>query len=278
MKEEYSSSQSGQALVEYALLIVLVAIVVIAVLSLFGVSLAEVYCNVITGIGFRTEYCQDIAQSDNGGGGNDTGGQGGDTGGDGEVTPEEPTPEEPTPTEERTGTIFSDDFSGDLSKWTIISGNKWKISSGKLCNGPGEHQILAIGSEGSDYTVSVDANIKSGQGYGIFFRATDSGGRLNGYVFQYDPGHGNKGQFQFKEYVNGYERDPMAASTPPTGFVWYGVQRHISVHVSGNSFYATVDGAVVLSSQSNSLQSGQAGLRTWGSADVCFDNFTVTIP
>ncbi|MBN1317497.1 MAG: hypothetical protein JXA42_18590, partial [Anaerolineales bacterium] len=84
--------------------------------------------------------------------------------------------------------------------------------------------------------------------------------------------------FLFREWINGYERDPMATADPPAGFKWYGIQRHIVVRVSGNSFTAFIDGVSVLTAQSDSIAYGQAGLRTWGSADVCFDNFTVTVP
>jgi pilus assembly protein Flp/PilA len=41
---------SGQGLVEYALILVLVAVVIVVSLSLFGNDLAEVYSNIIESI------------------------------------------------------------------------------------------------------------------------------------------------------------------------------------------------------------------------------------
>jgi len=44
------SSESGQGLVEYALILVLVAVVVIAVLALLGPAIANVFSTIIGGI------------------------------------------------------------------------------------------------------------------------------------------------------------------------------------------------------------------------------------
>jgi len=40
-------TESGQGLVEYALILVLVALVLIVVLSIFGIGLADAYSNII---------------------------------------------------------------------------------------------------------------------------------------------------------------------------------------------------------------------------------------
>ena len=45
-----SSNEKGQGLVEYALILVLVAIVVIAVLLVLGPAVSQVYCEVATGL------------------------------------------------------------------------------------------------------------------------------------------------------------------------------------------------------------------------------------
>ncbi len=45
-----SRSQTGQGLVEYALILVLVAVVVIAVLALLGPAIANVFSTIIKGI------------------------------------------------------------------------------------------------------------------------------------------------------------------------------------------------------------------------------------
>jgi Flp pilus assembly pilin Flp len=42
--------ENGQALVEYALLLVFIAIVVILVLGLFGTTIGDVFSNIISGL------------------------------------------------------------------------------------------------------------------------------------------------------------------------------------------------------------------------------------
>ena len=44
---------SGQGLVEYALILVFVAVAVIVMVALFGTSVANVYCNIINAFGSR---------------------------------------------------------------------------------------------------------------------------------------------------------------------------------------------------------------------------------
>ena len=43
--------ERGQSLIEYALLIVFIAVALILVLSYFGISLGDIYSNIITTIG-----------------------------------------------------------------------------------------------------------------------------------------------------------------------------------------------------------------------------------
>jgi len=47
----YLQSESGQGLVEYALILVLVAIVVIAILALLGPEIGRVFSEIIEGLG-----------------------------------------------------------------------------------------------------------------------------------------------------------------------------------------------------------------------------------
>ena len=46
----YSNKEHGQGLVEYALIMLLVAIVVIVVLALFGPRIGNLYSNIVQGI------------------------------------------------------------------------------------------------------------------------------------------------------------------------------------------------------------------------------------
>ena len=227
----------GQSLIELALILALIAAIAIGVLRLMGVRLVDVYCSVVTGIGVESSLC--TAES---------------------------------------GPLFQDDFSGNLDDWDLFRGNHWRQEDGQLCARNGDHRGLVADSQASDSTISTNAILYRGQGYGIYFRASfDERDKLQGYIFQYDPGAGG-GQFVFREYINGAERQPFASSAPPPGFQWTGVTRHIEVVTSGSTFTAKVDGQVVLTGEDDSYTSGQAGLRTWANSDACFDDFTVTVP
>ena len=231
-----AKQETGQGLVEYGLLLTAVALTAVGLLSLLGVRVSEVICQVAEGIGAET-FCSSL--------------------------------------------LFFDDFSDDFTNWHPLAGDKnWKITNGEdpeLCfSGRGEDGLLANGSEGTDYTVSVDANITGGNGYGLYFRASQNeNGRLDGYTFQYDPGYGS-GQFIMRKWVNGYEMwPPFAAAPAPAGFQWHNVERHIEVSVDGDRFTATIDGEEVLIGQDATYSKGEAGLRMWNSGRACFDNFTV---
>ncbi len=237
MQHQPGVNEKGQSLVEVALILALVALVAIALLQLFGVSLGDVFCRVVIGIGVESDLCTVDS-----------------------------------------GAIFRDDFGGDLSGWDLLMGNRWEQRDGQLCAGPGHHRAVAPGSNGGDYAVSVDANLERGWGYGIFFRTSfDDNGRLQGYIFQYDPGYGS-GAFLYRRWVNGYETSPFARHYPAGGYQWFGASRHIEITVSGNTMTTRIDGETVLVAQDDTFQSGQAGLRTWASSTVCFDNLVVTTP
>lgn len=235
MKNSGSVCEHGQSNTEIALLLVMVAIAAIAVLPMVGVRLDAVFCQIVGGLGVNTG--QGCALSN-------------------QVT-------------------FSDDFSKDAGLWNFLKGN-WKLCNGRLCAASDtESRAFAKNSDGSDYTISADAILDKGNGYGIFFRA--SGGKnFNGYSFQYDPGYGG-GKFIMRKWVNGTELwPPFATASPPSGYRWSGVERHVEITTSGNTFTAKIDGQTVLTGKDSTYTSGQAGLRVWTPSQASFDNFKVT--
>jgi len=237
MRRFTSASRRGQSLVEYVLILALVAVVVVGALRLLGVNIGSAFCKTVQGVGVQASgICS-------------AGGQ----------------------------FIFNDDFGGGLGNWRLDRGKNWREANGQLCAGPGgEHRAFANNSSGGDYTVSVNANLSSGPGYGVFFRA--SGTRLNGYTFQYDASSGG-GQFIIRKWVNGYQiSPPIATSRPPKGFQWRDTARQIEVVAKGNTFEAYVDGQKVVTGMDNTYSTGGAGLRTWSGSQTCFDNFQVKLP
>lgn len=180
------------------------------------------------------------------------------------------------------GVIFWDDFSDDLSNWEFDRGNNWQEEEDELCAGRGEHRAYAANTNAEDYTITLNATLKSGSGYGIFFRANES--EVNGYTFQYDRGYGAPGAFIFRKWINGREMSPFRPwQAAPPDFEWYDVARTIVVQVRGNTFTASVDGQVVATAVDEAappepyFTDGRIGIRTWNS-EVCFHSIQVTVP
>lgn len=172
-----------------------------------------------------------------------------------------------------------DNFAGDMDGWNNLYQSA-SIQDEKLCMNRYSMMFnqCSIDENDSDYTVNISGvNLNRGNGYGIFFRATNTDRRQNGYIFQYDPGYGS-GAFLFRKWVNGRETAPFARVFVP-GYQWHGTPRYVQVKVEGNTFTAFVDGEPVLTATDDTYSEGSAGLRTWNGTDVCFDNFSLgTLP
>ncbi len=171
--------------------------------------------------------------------------------------------------------ICGDDFSSDLSGWTTLEGKPGNTLNGAYCPSTYTRVINKCSTDGSleDYTVSLNgANLTSGWGYGLIFRAENTPDGMNGYVFQYDPGY-SPGSFIFRKWVNGRELSVPFAVTKAPNYSWYNAPRDIKVVVDGNTFTAYVDGKAVLTATDSTYTSGGSGIRTWDTTLVCFDEF-----
>jgi hypothetical protein len=168
------------------------------------------------------------------------------------------------------GHIFSDDFA-NLSNWNIVNG-VWQAINGDLTGGPGEGRIFHDMSQ-SDYMITLNkATLDQGNGYGVFFRATNDS-NVNGYSFQFDPGYGG-GAFIMRKWVNGNELAPFAVANAP-GYNWNAANRQVQVAVKGSTFTAYVDGKQVVSGTDSTYSKGGVGLRTWDSSTTKFGDISV---
>ena len=152
---------------------------------------------------------------------------------------------------------------------------RWQIESGLLTTVGGGEQRLAFGDAAwQDYEVSVNATLSSGQGYGVYYRS-DGAANITGYILQYDPGYG-RGEFIVRKVVDGREQSPIQRVPIPDGFPVYNQSHQISVAVTGDRHQIRVDGETLLDFTDDSFSTGMAGLRTWGSSQVGFEDATVT--
>lgn len=172
-------------------------------------------------------------------------------------------------------TLCKDDFS-NLSGILQQSGI-WSVTNGQLCNQGGGivyNKCSMSNFSTTDYSVNLDgATLAAGNGYGIFFRASNTGSGTNGYAFQYDPGL--KG-FVVRKWVTGWEINPPIVFKATPGFDWYGKPHTLKVKVVGNTFTGYVDGQEMLTGQDSTYTSGGGGIRTWDSTNLCIDQFSVT--
>ena len=187
-----------------------------------------------------------------------------------------------------TGNSVKDNFNdGNADGWFKSSKN-WKVIDCKYYGGVngsffGENRTFLEADLGSDYAVEVDAKLISGSGgygYGIYFGATDYANTLDSLVFQYDPGW-QGGSFVFRKVSGGYESNPIAQVKAPAGYQWTGVEKHIKIDVSGNTYKASISdingGTVpVLQVISPGFSGTALGFRTWNNSYASFDNVTIT--
>jgi len=198
---------------------------------------------------------------------------------DGTGTPEV---EQTEASEEETITLEGDllafDDFDDLKNWKKIDGpNCWKTDEGVLQVTKGDCTSVLKNNTllPNDYWVNLaNAKLVSGDGYGLMFRLSDEKNGFTGYSFQVDQGLGDK--FVFRRYDKyGTElSQPLAIVSAPAGFD-FNAAHNVSVNVIGDTFTAYIDGVKVLTAQDDTYSSGSTGLRTWGASHSEFDSFSV---
>lgn len=174
-----------------------------------------------------------------------------------------------------------DDFAGGLDAWRTLRGQPVS-QDGKLClqKDSQTFNTCSMEQKQSDYVIRMDdVVLDKGNGYGVFFRTTDSGRGPSGYIFQYDPGmkyHGYppNGAYLIRRWVNGREIWTPLAIAPIPGDV-YAVPHDIEIIVQGDTFTVKIDGQQVLQAADSTYQSGGVGLRTWDNTQVCSAEYSL---
>jgi hypothetical protein len=153
MKKTSGIFQHGQGLMEYVLLIALLAIGAILIMSLMGISVSDLYCRVANGISGgsafkgkgQVTYCQDNFDGNTSAWQNVNG----------------------TPPAVQNGQMCFSSYMQNMNKCSA--------------------QMTQ-----SDYVINLNGvTLTEGNGYGVHFRTTLNNNKVSGYAFQYDPGAGN---------------------------------------------------------------------------------------
>jgi len=186
-----------------------------------------------------------------------------------------PVPEVPPPTPP----LFSDDFDGKNGEaWKQPVGKPYKLKDGEMVlQPPGENRIFGGDEDWKDGDISFSGALQSGDGFGIFFRATKTEkGNLDGYSFQYDPGLKTKdgGNFLIRKWTNGSESAPLAMAPAPAGFDWYRTSREFGISLQGDRFTVSMGGEPILSARDSSYPNGGIGIRTWDSTNASFGSIS----
>jgi hypothetical protein len=187
-----------------------------------------------------------------------------------------------------------------VSNWTAVRGGNLITTTANgqvsMAAGAGERRVLAGPATASNYTITSNATLLSGAGYGVYVRATvNAGTQLTGYCVQLDTGY-HGGAIDVREIENDTELStPIAAVPLPAGFVWDGVPHVLVISVHGDTMNVTLDGVQTLNIPSlaaalvtaiNSYSygvttgfvpptAGSYGFRAWGNGLATLQQMTV---
>lgn len=172
------------------------------------------------------------------------------------------------------GDILFSSLFDDMNGLTPLIG-KWNAADGILTTERSGERRLAFGDTSwTDYSLTATATLSSGQGYGIYYRA--SGERdITGYCFQYDPGYGS-GAFLVRKVENGKEQRPIQRAWIPDGFPVYNQSHQVEIITEGSRNVIKMDGEVIFDFEDDTFESGSAGFRIWGSSEVGFEDVRVS--
>lgn len=174
-----------------------------------------------------------------------------------------------------------------------------RVDMTSLKSNGGERRILAGTGKRPDVTVSADATLTDGPGWGVIVRATtDSRTYLtSGYVVQLDKAFGQLVLRQWNLNVNASEYElttPLARAALPSGFDW-NARTRLTVAVTGNTLTARVNDAPTMNVTDlegagraaaktspnftgtfTAPATGRYGIRAWGTAKLMVHQTTVT--
>jgi len=238
----------GQGLVEYALILVAVALVAVLALTLTGNTLGSTYCTIVEAIG--------MADCDGGSGG---------PGGDGGV-------DEPIEV-----CAFGFDSEADLKGWTGVGSDGYMyLDNGSMCmRSDGEeraflHPCAVKGSSGDFIVrasgVTVDRETGGNVGVDILFRSKDEN---NGYRFSY---HATSEQVRFWKTVEGKHIQLSDARLPRE---FQGKSLDFRIEVVGDVFTAYVGNTMVVKASDSMFRDGQVGFYNYKGARTCVGDFSV---
>ena len=159
--------------------------------------------------------------------------------------------------------LFSDDFSGDLSKW--LNTASASITGGQLTITNNEDMRSADGPNWTNYTVDVDLKITN-TAAGVVFRGTDGS---NFYMWQLSTLNG--GKLRPHKKVGGTWTLIKEVNTGTVANTTY----HVKIEANGSTIKTYLDGNLVDTTTDTTFGSGKIGFRECQTEAGVFDNVVV---
>ncbi|PDV99692.1 family 16 glycoside hydrolase [Candidatus Chloroploca asiatica] len=242
MHQQPLHRRSGQSLVEIGALLALVSLTAILGLSMIGVNLRTVMCQIANGLG-ADEQCEELSNLlfrdsfDN---------------------------LNAWPTKYGNWNVEGGKLCGGPGAGSIyrpVEADNYRIKV--------DQSMLVSGDGYGVFFRASNFDVPGTSGSARFV------GQLNGYSFQYDPGYA-KGEFIIRKWTNGTEASPIKRVQAPPDYLWRGADRQIELEVVGDTFAVSIDGEEILRvTDQNPYMSGGMGFRTWANSKACFDDLGV---
>jgi hypothetical protein len=242
MTKTYQQSESGQGLVEYALLIILVGVMSILALRLLGVNVAEALSRLDIGMDSTT------------------------------IEPEEE--------ENDYRTDFDEGISEwESINWKRSSSRNWHTDTSKVV-AEKYSGIFLTGYESDDFSfyirdIDLSTTSSAWNGFSVFFRATNTT-RISGYSFRVQkPNKKDVGRIYFSKWANGYQITPVIqVIDADSSFDWEGIH-DLRIVANGSQLTAYLDGQLVLQTTDSTYTSGSVGLYTHRGSTLTADYLEV---
>lgn len=244
MEQRMKRHCAGQGVIEYVLLLALLAAVAVLALSAMGVSLQNVLGEVVSALGAlgveQPPSCEVFYQSqfDRG---------------------------------------INEWYQLKEGLWS----GKWRNIAGKMVGDPLAAALLKSVNQ-NDYVVTAESieltKVRdSYQGFALIFRAAALTSSLTSYMFEFEKKDAaDRGLMYFSKWVNGYQVvPPLASVAVPADFDWSKVHQ-VRVTVRGDTFTAFVNGQEVLRVRDTTYTQGYVGMAVNYGSRASVGNFSVT--
>jgi len=237
----------GQGIVEYAVILGLIALVVVLALGAMGISVGDVYAAVVKALGGEVS-CKTYYHSDFG-------------------------REIPSWIE------IKNSFWGKFGSWQVKDGKLVSPRSGAmLLNGySGSDYNISLSG------IRLANQSSAWNGYGVMFRSSlDAKNRLNGYMFEFERRTPNEPvTMYFSYWVGGTQvvMNPPGKMVIPANSGWDN-PANLTVSVQGNTFVASMNGKKIMEATDpkNLYTEGAVGVASNAGSSIVVDDLVVKTP